>query len=129
MKNLCFKEIVINYNHNQQLSFDGLRKNLKHEFSNDYLKNNKYKDINNHKPNNNKYITYNNIININEPKIIHKDINLIKNFQNKSQGIETHIISFDKNNPKKNKNDYFKDYIIYNRPKSSSKFHTSKNKN
>ena len=125
MKNLCFKEIVINYNHNQQLSFDGLRKNLKNEFSNDYLKNNKYKDINNHKPNNNKYITYNNIININEPQIIHKDINLIKNYENKTPNIQTYIISFrNRNNQKSPIDNSYKD-IIYHRPKSSSSFRSA----
>ena len=138
INNSKFKEFIINFKNNAQLQFNGLKKNLKKEFSEPNIRNkkqlyiikqNKENDNQNNKLSNNKYITYNNIININEPKIIHKDINLIKNFQNKSQGIETHIISFDKNNPKKNKNDYFKDYIIYNRPKSSSKFHTSKNKN
>lgn len=134
INNTKFKEFIINY---AQLPFDGLKKNLKKEFSQPNIKKSdhlfiieqkKAKEISNNKLNNNKYITYNNIININEPKIIHKDINLIKNYENKISRIETHTISFDKSNPQrnKNKNEYLREDIIYYRPKSSSKFHISK---
>ena len=135
MNNSQFKEFMINYSNRTEASFDTLRKNLKKEFSNPTAKTNtfyqikgnhneKVKDINKKKLNN-KYITYNNIININDPQIIHKDINLIKNYENKTPMIQTYLISFNSN--KNHINNFFKDNLIYHRPKSSSKFRSKNN--
>ena len=83
-----FKEIIINYNNkSNQISFDGLKKDLKEEFNKNINKNNKelyiikeryekqYNENNKNKLNKNKlsknkYITYNNIINNNESYIV-----------------------------------------------------------
>ena len=125
--NIKFKEFEINFNNKSQLPFDSLKKNLKKEFINS--KNNNFcviKDncqneieVNSKNKLNNKYITYNNIININDPKIIHKDIELIKNNNNNNSTpkIQTYLIYF----KDKNKNLYKED-MIYHRPKSTSKF-------
>ena len=143
-----FKEIIINYNNNSgQLSFDDLRKDLlRKEFNN-----NKFNENNNiikktyeneynknykNKLSKNKYITYNNIININEPYIMQnssankedynnliiKDINLSKNYENKTSKIQSYVISFNKPNSTKNSLRNFREDIVYHRPKSSSKF-------
>ena len=133
LKDKQFKEFIINYNYKGQISFDGLKKNLKKEFSNQNIKNNKLfiikenhenklnKVMKNKLNNNNKYITYNNIININDAQIIHKDINL-QNDDNTSN-IRTYLISFNKNNTTKNLNkNIYREDIVYHRPKSSSKF-------
>ena len=135
MNNSQFKEFMINYSNRTEASFDTLRKNLKKEFNNPTVKTNtiyrikgnpneKVKDINKKKLNK-KYITYNNIININDPQIIHKDINLIKNYENKTPMIQTYLISFNSN--KNHINNFFKDNLIYHRPKSSSKFRSKNN--
>ena len=135
MNNSQFKEFMINYSNRTEVSFDTLKKNLKKEFSNPNAKTNTFYQIKrnpNYKVNDinkkklkNKYITYNNIININDPQIIHKDINLIKNYQNKTPMIQTYLISFNSN--KNHINNFFKDNIIYHRPKSSSKFRSKNN--
>ena len=127
INNIKFKEFEINFNNKSQLPFDSLKKNLKKEFinskSNNFyiIKDNCQNDIEDNSKNklNNKYITYNNIININDPKIIHKDINLIKNNKNNNSTpkIQTYLIYF----KDKNKNLYKED-MIYHRPKSTSKF-------
>ena len=123
-----FKEIIINYNNKGQISFAGLKKNLKEEFNNS-KKNRLSKFVKNKIHGNNKYITYNNIININDAHIIHKDVNLKKCENNPK--IQTYLISFksfkscNKNNnsiAKNMSNNFFRDNIVYHRPKSSSKF-------
>ena len=120
-----FKEIIINYNNKGQISFAGLKKNLKEEFNNS-KKNRLSKFVKNKIHGNNKYITYNNIININDAHIIHKAINLKKCENNPK--IQTYLISFksfNKNNDstaKNMSNNFYRDNIIYHRPKSSSKF-------
>ena len=151
-----FKEIIINYNHSNKLTFDGLKKNLKNEFevnpkktySNNklYIINenyeNKYDETSKNKTGNNKFITYNNIININDPYIMQKsssnknnynikDINLLKKCENKSPKIQSYLISFNKSDsPKSSIKNINKEDLIYHRPKSSSKFkriHRSEN--
>ena len=126
INNIKLKEFEINFNNKSQLPFASLKKNLKKEFinfkSNNYyiIRDNCKSELEDNSKNklNNKYITYNNIININDPKIIHKDINLIKNDKkNTPPKIQTYLIYF----KEQNKNLYKED-MIYHRPKSSSKF-------
>ena len=81
---------------------------------------------------NNKFITYNNIININDAHIIHKAVNL-KNCENNPK-IQTYLISFksfNKNNitVKNACKNFFREDIIYHRPKSSSKFRNTNKTN
>ena len=149
-KDKFFKEIIINYNHSNKLTFDGLKKNLKNEFdvnpkpkntnSNNklYIINekyeNKYDETSKNKTGNNKYITYNNIININDPYIMQKsssnknnynikDITLLKKCDNKSPKIQSYLISFNKSDsPKSSIKNINKEDLVYHRPKSSSKF-------
>ena len=147
-KGKLFKEIIINYNHSNKLTFDGLKKNLKNEFdvnpknthsnSKLYIINenyeNKYNETSKKKTGNNKYITYNNIININDPYIMQKsssnknnynikDITLLKKCENKSPKIQSYLISFNKSDsPKSSIKNINKEDLVYHRPKSSSKF-------
>ena len=149
-KGKLFKEIIINYNRSNKLTFDGLKKNLKNEFevhpknsntnsSNKlYIINENYENKNDekskNKTGNNKYITYNNIININDPYIMQKsssnknnynikDITLLKKCENKSPKIQSYLISFNKSDsPKSSFKNINKEELVYHRPKSSSKF-------
>ena len=126
-----FKEIIINYNNKGQISFAGLRKNLKEEFNNS-KKSKSIKYMKNKVHSNNKFITYNNIININDAQIIHKAVNL-KNCENNPK-IQTYLISFksfNKNNStvKNACKNFFREDIIYHRPKSSSKFRNTNKTN
>ena len=136
INNRNFREIMINYSNNTHVSFDTLKKNLKKQFVNPPINkntlyliegndNDKNNDINKKKKNN-KFITYNNIININDAKIIHKERDLLKDYENKTPRIQTYLISF-KNNKSPIKN-FYKDNLIYHRPKSTSKFRSNKNK-
>ena len=78
-----------------------------------------FNDITKRKENNN-YHTFNSLININEQRKLNRDINLIKNNENKASTIESYLISF---NPTKNQIfNFYKEDMIYHRPKSSSKF-------
>ena len=124
INNAKFKEFEINFKNKSQLPFDSLKKNLKKEFihsknNNCYIiKDNWKNEIKDKNKLNNKYITYNNIININDPKIIHKDINLIKNYENNiPPKIQSYLIYF-----KDQKKNLYNEDIIYYRPKSTSKF-------
>ena len=149
-KGKLFKEIIINYNRSNKLTFDGLKKNLKNEFevnpknsntnSNNklYIINENYEkqfdEASKNKTGNNKYITYNNIININDPYIMQKsssnknnynikDITLLKKCENKSPKIQSYLISFNKSDsPKSSIKNINKEDLVYHRPKSSSKF-------
>ena len=129
IKDSKFKEFVIHYNNKEELSFDNLRKNLQKEFSKNYQRiiNNNYCEFNDKIKGkiNNKYNTYNNLINIKEKQIINRDINFLKNYENNTSKIETYIISF--NSTKSQINNFYKEDMIYHRPKSSSKFQ-NKNK-
>ena len=131
-----FKEIIINYNNKNysQSSFDRLKKNLRREFNNKnkikrinklYLTNERNERDNIGKLSNKNFITYNNIININEPYLMQTTLKKkkIKQNENNTTKIESYIISFNKHDSSKNSlRNFNREDIIYQRPKSSSKF-------